>query len=177
MLFISTYMLSSPTSYSNIKILKHIKIYKFLFWLFVHLQKQLDRRDLVGFKISDITTWLTNNCNTLPSISRTRGYQTIQFIQLIEYNLRNIFLKKSYTKCGWEAILFKIIEIEHISGSAVWNFIQFVFIVYPSRGLLKYIETKVLTTCFYLTWSSFKNKNRSRTSLVLNRFIALVICY
>ena len=38
----------------------------------------------------------------LPSISRSKGNQTIKFDQLIEYNMRNIFLEKSYTKCGGE---------------------------------------------------------------------------
>ena len=32
----------------------------------------------------------------LPNISQTKG-------QLIEYNMRNIFLEKWYTKCGREA--------------------------------------------------------------------------
>ena len=34
----------------------------------------------------------------LPNISRSKGNQTMIFAQLIEYNMRNIFLKKSYTK-------------------------------------------------------------------------------
>ena len=38
----------------------------------------------------------------LPSVSRSKGNQTVKFGQLIECNMRNIFLKKSYTKCGWE---------------------------------------------------------------------------
>ena len=38
----------------------------------------------------------------LPSISRSKGNPTMKFGQLIEYNLRNIFLEKSYTKCGGE---------------------------------------------------------------------------
>ena len=29
----------------------------------------------------------------------------MKFVQLIEYNLRNIFLKESYTICGGETIL------------------------------------------------------------------------
>ena len=33
----------------------------------------------------------------LPNISRSKGHQTIKFGQLIEYNMRNIFLGKSYT--------------------------------------------------------------------------------
>ena len=32
----------------------------------------------------------------LTNFSRSRGYQTIKFGQLIEYNTRNIFLEKSY---------------------------------------------------------------------------------
>ena len=35
----------------------------------------------------------------LPNISRSKGNQTIEFGQLIEYNKGNIFLEKSCTKC------------------------------------------------------------------------------
>ena len=38
----------------------------------------------------------------LPNISRAKGNQAMKFGQLIEYNMRNIFLEKSYTKCGGE---------------------------------------------------------------------------
>ena len=38
----------------------------------------------------------------LPNISRSKGNQTMIFGQLIECNMKNIFLKKSYTKCGGE---------------------------------------------------------------------------
>ena len=40
----------------------------------------------------------------LPNISRSKGNQTMKFGQLIECNMRNIFLEKSYTKCGGETI-------------------------------------------------------------------------
>ena len=33
-------------------------------------------------------------------MSRSKGNQTMKFGQLIECNMRNIFLEKSYTKCG-----------------------------------------------------------------------------
>ena len=36
----------------------------------------------------------------LPSISRSKGNQTMKFGQLIDYNARNIFLEKSYKTCG-----------------------------------------------------------------------------
>ena len=35
----------------------------------------------------------------LPNISRSKGSQTMKFGQLIECNMKNIFLEKSYTKC------------------------------------------------------------------------------
>ena len=38
----------------------------------------------------------------LPNISRSKDNQTMKFGQLIECNIRNIFLGKSYTKCGGE---------------------------------------------------------------------------
>ena len=42
--------------------------------------------------------------NTVPNISESNGSQTITFGQLIEYNTRNLFLEKPYTKCGGDAI-------------------------------------------------------------------------
>ena len=36
----------------------------------------------------------------LHNISRIIGYQTMEFGQLIENKMSNIFLEKSYTKCG-----------------------------------------------------------------------------
>ena len=38
----------------------------------------------------------------LTNISRSKGNQTMKFGQLIECNMRNIFIKKSYTKSGGE---------------------------------------------------------------------------
>ena len=40
----------------------------------------------------------------LTNISKSKDNQAMKFGQLIEYNLRNIFLKKSYTKCSGEII-------------------------------------------------------------------------
>ena len=38
----------------------------------------------------------------LPNISRSRGNKTIKFGQVIEYNPRNIFLEKLFSKCSEE---------------------------------------------------------------------------
>ena len=42
--------------------------------------------------------------NILPNISGRKCNQTMKFGQLIEYNIRNIFLEKSYAKLGGETI-------------------------------------------------------------------------
>ena len=39
----------------------------------------------------------------LHNISRIKGNESIKFGQLIEYNMRNIFLEKSHSKFGREA--------------------------------------------------------------------------
>ena len=40
----------------------------------------------------------------LPNISRSKGNQAMKFGHLIEYNMRNNFVKKSYTECTGETI-------------------------------------------------------------------------
>ena len=53
----------------------------------------------------------------LPNISRGKGNQTTKFGQLMEYNMKNISVEKSYTTCAGETIprpLSKKIKIEHI---------------------------------------------------------------
>ena len=58
----------------------------------------------------------------MPNISRSKDKQTMKIGQLIEYNMRIIFLEKSSTKCGEKTIpkrFSKKIKIEIISGSVV----------------------------------------------------------
>ena len=38
------------------------------------------------------------------NISRSQGNQSMKFVQLIEYNMINNFVQKSYTKCDGETI-------------------------------------------------------------------------
>ena len=48
----------------------------------------------------------------LCNLSRSKWNQIMKLDQLIEYNLRYIFLEKSYTKCGGElTIIDKMFEI------------------------------------------------------------------
>ena len=58
----------------------------------------------------------------LPNISRCKGNQTMKSGQSIDYNMRIIFIKKLFTKCGGESSsrpISKKFRIEHISGSIV----------------------------------------------------------
>ena len=57
---------------------------------------------MVNFKFYGVTALLTILIHILPNISRSKGNQTIKFAQLIECKMRNIFLEKSYAKCGAE---------------------------------------------------------------------------
>ena len=62
-------------------------------------------RKISKFQIYDVTTWLTNNFNAhIDQYLRSKDNQTMKFGQLVEYNMRNIFLKKSYTKYDGETI-------------------------------------------------------------------------
>ena len=38
----------------------------------------------------------------MPNISKSKGNETMKYGHLTEYNMRNIFLEKPYTKCGGE---------------------------------------------------------------------------
>ena len=84
--------------YFTLNALFVLKIFKFLSWLFGHVEKRLHLKDKVYFKIDDVTAWLTTNYNT--HIARSKGNPAMRFGQLIEHNMRNIFLEKSYTKYG-----------------------------------------------------------------------------
>ena len=58
----------------------------------------------------------------LLKVLRGKINQTMEFCQLIQYNMRNIFLEKSFAKCGGEAsprLFHKKIKIDHISESKI----------------------------------------------------------
>ena len=115
-----------------------------------------------------------------------KANQAMKFGQLIEENMRNIFLEKSYRKCGRE--LFAGPFLKNLNWAYLWfNILKlyiFCFNCLPSWGLSKVIETKLQTICFYFIWSFLKNKKRSGTSLsasfsawFLQKNISVVIFY
>ena len=85
--------------YFILKALFVLKIFRFLSWLFGHVNKLLEKKYKVNFKIYDVTTSLTHNCNTDIAQYLTK---LIIKTKLIEYNERNIFLQKSCWKWSRE---------------------------------------------------------------------------
>ena len=88
----------------HLKNLFVLKIFKFFSWRFGHVEKQLDLKDhFQNLWRHNLRSKLLQCIYALPSISRSKGNQTMKFGQLIKY-IRNIFLEKSYTICGGETI-------------------------------------------------------------------------
>ena len=95
----------------------------------------------------------------LPNILRSKGDQAMKFGQLIEYNMKNIIVEKSYTKCAGESIprpLSKKMKIKNISGSIVESILFYCMLI---RELSKYSEIRLQTICFYLI-QSFSKKQK-----------------
>ena len=76
------------------------------------MAKRLDEKGLINFKfLTSQPGEQTIAISTLSNISRSKANQTMKFGQLIEYNVRNIFLEKSYRKCDGEARPNPFLEI------------------------------------------------------------------
>ena len=50
-------------------------------------------------------------------MSRSKDNQAMKFVQLIEYNMRNINVEKSYAKCAGETILRSLSKKSKLSIS------------------------------------------------------------
>ena len=88
--------------YFTLKTLFVLKILSFVL-TFSLVEKRLVR------KIKSISKFMTSQpgkqtivIHVLPNILRNKDNQAMNFGQLREYNMRNIFLKKPYTKCDEE---------------------------------------------------------------------------
>ena len=63
---------------------------------FGYVGKWLDKKGRFRFSICDVIYWGTKiKTHILPNISRSTENQTMKFHQLIDYNVRNIFCRKS----------------------------------------------------------------------------------
>ena len=115
---------------------------------FGHLGKWLNKKAKVDFKIYDVFCWETNNCNT--HVSRSKGNQTMKFDQLIEYNLRNIYLEE-LNKNRME-ILVPNPFLKHQNWAYLWiNSLKFCTICFYCMSKLRTTKSHVMITCFYST--------------------------
>ena len=76
----------------------------------------------------------------------------MKFGQLIEYNMRNISVEKSYTKCAGETIprpLHKKSKLS-ISLDQYYKVLNSLFLLYAYLRAIQYSEYKLQTTRFYL---------------------------
>ena len=98
----------------------------------------------------------------------------MKFSQLLEFYMRNIFLK-NHTQNAVEK-LFSDPLLQNQNWAYLWinnlKFYTVCFYCMPSWGLSKYIETKLQTTGLYLIIELFfKNKNRYETSLPASSYV------
>ena len=100
----------------------------------------------------------------MPNISQSKGNHATKFSHLIEYNMRNIFLEASYTKCSMKLFLSLWSKKSKMSISLD----QQSEILYSFFYCMDYQNTLKLT-CWLLAFTSnkvfLKNKKRSATSL------------
>ena len=127
-----------------------IKIFKLLSWLFGHVEKRVDWKGKVNFKIYDVTTWFTKIAIHI-LISQ----------EVKKMRQRNLVSLKNIT---WEAFFLKnhtVVEkplpdlfLENQNWAYLWinspKFYTVYFHCMASWGLSQYIEIKLQTTGFYL---------------------------
>ena len=139
--------------YFTLKALFVLKILKFLSWLFGHKINGLIRKmRLISKPITSQPGYLTIVIRMLPNISRNERNETAKFGELINYSMRNIFLEKLSTKCPGETIPDPFLKTQNWTYLWIDNlkFCTICFYCLPKWELSNYIETKLLTTYFYL---------------------------
>ena len=68
----------------------------------------------------------------MTDISKSKDNKAVKYDQVLEYNMRNIFPEKSYTKCGGDTFrgpFSKKLKLRISLGSVALLFIWFVLIV------------------------------------------------
>ena len=73
------------------------------------------------------------------NISRSKDNQATRFVQLIENNMRNIFLEKSYTTCGRETIPRRISKKSKL-GISLDQYSKVLYILFLLFATLRTIE-------------------------------------
>ena len=91
-------------SLSVLKIFTFLHFYILSFWLC----RKTDNKAKINFKLYDVTDWTIIIIHIFSNVSKRKDNQTTKFCQSVD-----IFLEKSYTKCGGK------IKVELISGPTV----------------------------------------------------------
>ena len=140
--------------YFTLKALLVLNIFKFLSWLFGHVEKRLDEKDNVNLKIHDVITWLTNHCNTHIDQYLKKWRQS-------DYEIWSVNRIKREKKVSWK-IIYKMwwrnysqillwkTEIEYTYGSKFLH--NFVFIVSKVEDYRKILKL----SCRPLAFTSYK---------------------
>ena len=101
-------------------------------------------------------------------ISWSKGNQKTKFGQLIEYNMGNIFLEKSYTKCGEEASPRPFSKKSKLSISVdqLSEMLHSLFLLYVQVEFYqKILQLRCWPLALTLHKAFLENKKRSGTSL------------
>ena len=104
----------------------------------------------------------------LLNISRSKRNQAMKFDQLIEYNVRNIFLEKSYTKWGEETILGTFSKKSKLTLSLdqYSKVLRSLFFIVSLVEGYRYILNLSCRPLGFTSYKAFlKNKKRSGTNL------------
>ena len=125
-----------------------LKIFKFLSWLFWLCKKWLDEKTKVSKFMTSQTGILTITVRILSNFSWSKSSQTMKFILLIEYKMKNIFLDKSspksfYKNQNWAYHWMNILKCYKFCCSVM------------SKSSSKRPSVQVMITCFYLIWRFF----------------------
>ena len=83
----------------------------------------------------------------LSNITRSKNIHGIKFGQLMQYNMWNIFIEKSFTEYGRKSVTTPSSNKLNLCSN-ILQLCTVCFCCMPSWRLSKYIETKLQTTCF-----------------------------
>ena len=97
----------------------------------------------------------------MPNISRSKDKQTIKFGHLIEYNMKNSFLKINAQNLVEKLYLYPFLKNQ--SWAYLWinilSFVQFVFIVWQVEGFRNILKLSCRPLPFTLYKVSLENKD------------------
>ena len=146
--------------YFTLKALFVLKLFRLLYRRFGHVEKRLDQKDKL------IPKYMTSQpgkqiiaMHILPNISRSKDDQRMKFGQLLQ-NMRNIFLEKSYTKCGGEfSRRFSEIKKLRISLDQQSKVLYSLFLLYVKlQGYRNILKLSCITLAFTSCKAILKNK-------------------